>query len=237
MRTSVRVVEREWLKERLEAGRSMEAIAREVGKSPSTVACWVNKHGLASVHAQKHAAKEPVSKEELRALVEQGLSVRQVADRLERSAASVRHWLRRYELKTSPLQYTAGGADPPDAVMRECGRHGWVVHLRDSQGYRRCLACRSQNVVEWRRRAKAQLVAEAGGCCAICGFDAYAGALQFHHLDPSAKRFEIGGRGLTRAMDVLREEARKCVLLCANCHVAVEAGVANLPPASDADPG
>ena len=40
-----------WLTEQLEAGRSIESIARETGRDPSTVAYWVNKHGLASEHA------------------------------------------------------------------------------------------------------------------------------------------------------------------------------------------
>jgi hypothetical protein len=56
-----------------------------------------------------------------------------------------------------------------------------------------------------------------------------AGALHFHHVDPSEKRFGLGGRGLTRSIDALREEAKKCVLLCSNCHAQVEAGVLALP--------
>ena len=213
----------------------MEAIAREAGKSPSTVAYWVNKHGLVSAHAPKHQARGPIEEGELRALVERGLSVRQIAAEVGRSATAVRHWLRKFGLTTSPLHYAADGA--AEAVMRECGRHGWVVHARDGQGYRRCSACRSEAVINRRRAVKAQLVQEAGGACVLCGFDGYVGALQFHHLDPVAKRFEIGGRGLTRAIDILREEARKCVLLCANCHAAVEAGVANLPPVPESHPG
>jgi hypothetical protein len=34
---------------------------------------------------------------------------------------------------------------------------------------------------------------------------------------------------LARALSAAREEAGKCVLLCANCHAEVEAGVATLP--------
>ena len=34
-----------WLAEQLEAGRSIESIARETGRDPSTVAYWVNKYG------------------------------------------------------------------------------------------------------------------------------------------------------------------------------------------------
>jgi transposase-like protein len=33
------------LEQQLESGRSIEAIARDVDRDPSTVAYWVNKHG------------------------------------------------------------------------------------------------------------------------------------------------------------------------------------------------
>ena len=87
-------------------------------------------------------------------------------------------------------------------------------------------------VTDGRRRIKAILVAEAGGACVICGYDRYLGALQFHHLDPATKRFHLGLKGLTRAIDNVREEAKKCVLLCANCHAEVEGGVTTVPSTS-----
>jgi hypothetical protein len=73
---------------------------------------------------------------------------------------------------------------------------------------------------------KEALVAEAGGACVLCGYSRYLGALEFHHLDPSAKRFAIAGRGFTRSFADARDEAKKCVLLCGNCHAEVEAGMA-----------
>ena len=39
------------LEQQLESGRSIEAIARDVDRDPSTVAYWVNKHGLVSAFA------------------------------------------------------------------------------------------------------------------------------------------------------------------------------------------
>ena len=66
-----------------------------------------------------------------------------------------------------------------------------------------------------------------------CGFDAYVGALQFHHRDPATKAFEVSRQGVTRSLQRLRFEAQKCVLLCANCHAMVEAGLLQPPPAVD----
>jgi hypothetical protein len=87
-------------------------------------------------------------------------------------------------------------------------------------------------VSERRRRVKRQLVSEAGGACAICGFSGHPRALQFHHADPTTKKFHLGHQGLTRGIREMRAEAAKCVLLCANCHALVEAGVKKV---TDAD--
>ena len=34
-----------------------------------------------------------------------------------------------------------------------------------------------------------------------------------------------------KALDTYREETRKCVLVCANCHCEIEAGLVGSPPA------
>jgi hypothetical protein len=54
-------------------------------------------------------------------------------------------------------------------------------------------------------------------------------ALEFHHLTPEEKAFSLSEEGVTRSLARARAEARKCVLLCANCHGEVEAGVAAAP--------
>ena len=222
------MVDRGWLEQQLEAGRSMEAIAREVGKNASTVAYWVNKHGLVSPHAERHQGKGPIAEAVLRELVEQGLSVRQIAAELDRSFTTIRYWLRKCGLRTQPLTYTPAGDRRPDSVMRNCPTHGWTVHVRDAQGSVRCPTCRSSRVVTHRRAVKAQLVAEAGGACVLCGYDRCLAALQFHHLDPEQKSFSLSRQGRTISLERARAEASKCVLLCGNCHVEVEAGVAQL---------
>jgi hypothetical protein len=76
---------------------------------------------------------------------------------------------------------------------------------------------------------KAILVEEAGGCCVICGYARHHQALQFHHLDPRQKRLNLSAQGISYSLASLRAEAKKCVLLCANCHTEVEIGAAALP--------
>jgi hypothetical protein len=74
------------------------------------------------------------------------------------------------------------------------------------------------------------LVDEAGGCCAVCGYDRCIINLHFHHVDPAKKSFGLQS-GSTKALATYRKEAKKCVLVCANCHGEIEAGLINCPPA------
>ena len=216
-----------WLTEQLEAGRSIESIARETGRDPSTVAYWVNKYGLASEHAPKHAARGGIDRDALTALVETGKSIRAIAEELGVSATTVRHWLAKFDLQTAGAERRSGTWRQP-AVVRECRHHGWTTWVRSAPGRYRCKRCRIEAVSARRRRVKEILVREAGGACRLCGYSRYPGALQFHHVDPTEKAFALSSRGLARSLAKARVEVVKCVLLCANCHAEVEAGVATI---------
>jgi transposase len=225
-------VERDWLEVQLGAGRSIEAIAAEVGRDPSTVAYWVNKYGLVSTQATHRRPRGAVDRDVLAALVEQGHSIREIAASLGRSAGSVRHWLRRHGLKTQPARYAPRGEAAPDRVLRECALHGWVEFARVGGSFR-CPQCISSAVSDRRRAVKRILVAEAGGRCAGCGYDRCLAALHFHHVEPGRKAFSLGGGGAVRSLSRLRFEAQKCVLLCANCHAEVESGLRSSPVRAD----
>ncbi len=64
----------------------------------------------------------------------------------------------------------------------------------------------------------------------MCGYDACVVNLHFHHVDPTQKSFGLS-MNTTKALAAYREELKKCVLLCANCHGEVEAGLLVGPPA------
>ena len=77
---------------------------------------------------------------------------------------------------------------------------------------------------EARHRRKVELIIYKGGVCEICNL-AYeegenASVFDFHHL--KNKIFNISGNVLEYSMKVLKKEADKCELLCANCHRLVE---------------
>ena len=54
--------------------------------------------------------------------------------------------------------------------------------------------------------------------------------LHFHHVDPSTKAFALSV-ATGKALAKLQEEAKKCVLVCANCHGEIESRVIPSPQA------
>ena len=64
----------------------------------------------------------------------------------------------------------------------------------------------------------------------MCGYDRCAINFHFHHVDRSTKRIALSSH-IGRSLAAFREEAKKCVLVCANCHGEIEAGLIESPPA------
>jgi ribosomal protein L37AE/L43A len=210
-------------------GLSLEQIGRLVGRHPSTVGYWLAKNDLSAPGRAKHAPRGPIARDELAALVDSGASIAEIGETLQRGTGTVRHWLKRYGLETLATQNRrAATTSPARTQLMACRVHGQTKFRRDSKGYFKCLRCRSEAVTRRRRKVKAILIAEAGGVCAICGYDRYVGALQFHHRNPSLKEFELSADGFYRSLERARAEARKCILLCANCHAEVEGGSVRL---------
>jgi transposase len=232
MRTSVRM-DKDSLKVLLAQGLTISQIAQRFGKARSTIAYWMEAHGLETAHPEKRTATVTVDRERLEAMIAAGMPIVQMAAELEVSSVTVRRRLARYGLRTQRTARERAAASARAsgnlAAPFVCDRHGETEFILEGRGYYRCKRCRSERVAARRRNAKVLLVGEAGGRCCLCGYDRYIGALEFHHLDPSEKRFEINTSGATVSLDALRAEARKCVLLCSNCHSEVENGMASVP--------
>jgi transposase len=220
-------MERESLAVLLAQGWSVEKIATRFGKHASTISYWMRKYELAAPNRDKHAAKGGLDQGALQAMVESGMTLAEIADVVQMSKTTVRYWVLRHGLQTKHsaarrrrLELDAAGWAEEDVTM-SCERHGDTVFVLGSHGRYRCRRCRSEAVSRRRRRVKAILVAEAGGRCILCGYDRHPSALHFHHVDPINKRVAINAKGVALALDTVRAEAAKCVLLCANCHAEV----------------
>lgn len=80
---------------------------------------------------------------------------------------------------------------------------------------------RAEIIRNFRQKRKQELVNVMGGKCQICGYNKCIAALEFHHCIPDQKKFGLSN-GDCRSLEKDLEEAKKCILLCSNCHREVE---------------
>jgi transposase len=221
-------MDRASLEQLLGQGLSLAEIGRRFGRHEATVSYWLEKYGLEAANHAKHAARGGLTRAELEPLVEAGMSASQIADAVDLSKTTVRHWLREHGLKTQWAERRRGSNDRQERMLLRCPKHGITTFRLRSEGGYRCARCRSEAVARRRRKVKRLLVDEAGGRCHVCGYSRCIAALEFHHLVPAEKSFSLSHRGVARSIAKARAEASKCVLLCANCHAEVEAGLVSL---------
>ena len=82
-----------------------------------------------------------------------------------------------------------------------------------------------------RYQIKQDIKTKAGGRCCICGYSRCFDALEFHHKDRKTKEFDISDAVWTRIKhhpEELQKELDKCLLLCANCHRELHAGLISI---------
>ena len=65
--------------------------------------------------------------------------------------------------------------------------------------------------------------------CSHCGYNKYAVALDFHHVDRADKFQNVSSywRTSMKQFKKIREEWKKCIVLCANCHRIEEKRIRN----------
>jgi hypothetical protein len=69
--------------------------------------------------------------------------------------------------------------------------------------------------------------------CKMCG-ETESVCLDFHHLNSDSKQFTIGSRKYSSGnFQKTINEIKKCVVLCANCHRKVHAGIIRLDGVMD----
>ena len=71
---------------------------------------------------------------------------------------------------------------------------------------------------------KSQIVYVMGEKCVCCGYNKCHSALELHHLNPQEKDFTISDN-VNKAWEKVKIELSKTILVCANCHREIHAGL------------
>lgn len=74
-------------------------------------------------------------------------------------------------------------------------------------------------LVRWERKRLA--VELLGGKCSICGYSKNLASLDFHHTDPETKEDAIGYMVACHQWEKVKEELKKCILVCKTCHTEI----------------
>lgn len=105
---------------------------------------------------------------------------------------------------------------------KNCTKEFWQKKYKDMPEYRRQLV--KESAQKSKERNRQYIKSCKNKPCADCGGLFEPECMDFHHIDPKTKKFNVANLGNTaRALKHIEEEISKCVLLCANCHRKREA--------------
>lgn len=82
---------------------------------------------------------------------------------------------------------------------------------------------------EKRNKNRKECKESRGAKCQFCGYSKCQKALHFHHIDPTTKKFGISDAICSAySKEEIEAEIKKCVLICANCHIETHDGLINI---------
>ena len=162
-----------------------------------------------------------MDKQELEKYIALNYTFSKLAEHFGVSQSTIRHWMKKYGLKTNNKRYNnAGhykfksckcGESNPNNFFKKKGDRAWHI----------CKACYKLKYGRMRlervHKVKEECVAYLGGKCSKCGYDKCIAALEYHHKNPEQKDPNWKKMRLLK-LEKIKEELDKCVLLCSNCH-------------------
>ena len=162
-----------------------------------------------------------MEKELLVSLIEQKLTQREIADKVNKSQTTVRHWLNKYDLSTNYQKKPRGKIH----YCYECGEtnpekfYGKMKEI--------CGDCHNKRTIKKGIEKREYAIEKLGGECKSCGYKEHSCSLDIHHIDPSKKDSNFSSlRGWS--LERIDREIENCLLLCKNCHAAHHAGLLDL---------
>jgi len=126
--------------------------------------------------------------------------------------------------------YSQGETIEKICVILKCKKDKVRYHIDPE--YKSLCNERSKASKKKRRQIKKKAAIDLfGSKCQICFYDKCQNALNFHHIDPSTKCFEISDAfyRLNIPDAEVKKELKKCILVCANCHNELHADFIKIP--------
>jgi hypothetical protein len=162
-----------------------------------------------------------MDRKRLEGLIEDNASLNQITKEMDKSQSSVRHWLKKYGLKT---KRGPKGKLPKDFKRKrkcKCGE------TRSDKFYGNktqiCAICHNKYNHENGKKKRKKALVYLGNKCIHCGYDKYDCSLEIHHINPKEKDTAFDTMRYW-SWERLEKELQKCILLCKCCHAAYHNG-------------
>lgn len=167
-----------------------------------------------------------MQKEELTQKVLEGWSIQELAAEFGKGKATIRYWLKRYQLITNGK---SGAKKTIDASLdnkhskkcTRCNKDKNVIDFfirKDRSAYSSyCRQCNTDLSLVRETTTKLACIEYLGNKCIKCGIEDHYSIYDFHHTEPEHKDFSIRSHKSKSFLSV-KKELDKCELLCANCH-------------------
>lgn len=116
------------------------------------------------------------------------------------------------DAKNRVAKYLENNREKKNQYSRE-----YYAKIKDSPEYKQKAKQYSRNRKENRDRLREEFFLKWKRPCQKCGENRLY-LIQFHHIDPTNKRFNVSTNVSYKKLDSCEEEVKKCVCLCSNCH-------------------
>lgn len=167
--------------------------------------------------------------------ISKGLTQRQIGEELNCSQSTVKHWLKKYGLKTLTTQeYRNLELKFNEKCCKTCLKVKDKKDFYYNSGARdylesRCKACSNKTRVDRGKKNKLKIIEAKGGKCEHCGLtleQSHYSVFDLHHKDPSDKDPKFNSFKFW-PWERIKAEIDKCLLLCSNCHRIEHAKMGN----------
>lgn len=177
-----------------------------------------------------------MKKEEIEKMINEGMSLNQISKSTGKSLTTVRYWVKKLDIQIKTKNFAEQGKKDygQSRVCPKCEKNCPINQFYNRRGKENssvyCKKCSTIQTLSRLQRLKKQMVDYKGGSCQMCGYKKYMGALEFHHIDPKQKDFNLSRMKQYTFNDKVTNELDKCILVCSNCHREIHGGLEVVHP-------
>lgn len=171
-----------------------------------------------------------MKKEDLKELIDKGLSQREISDNTGKSQTSIRYWLKRHNLKTIHNSFEKKVIIDGKKECTKCGELKELkdFYKRENNGFAsKCKKCANDYYTKRQKKIKIKMIEYKGGECERCSLkleDTHYAVFDFHHIDPNEKDDNFKKIKFQK-WEKIKKEIDKCMLVCSNCHREIHAEI------------